>query len=194
MGKVSVAGEKGIKFMNTEKMRSQKGYWCNLIICTIIIEETEEEKMKVHFTNDIGMKTQHENLLPLNQGDGMVCTIDAETFHAFMKNTLIWDCGTTCHITNNYTGFCDVTKVNELVQGSSWSMSAMKKGKCWLKVRQVDEIKKVYVPSLMKYCARAGTNWFLLTSKLSQGNKIFLDNKIILWSKQLMATSSRSPH
>ena len=26
VGKVSVAGEKGIKFMNTEKMRSQKGY------------------------------------------------------------------------------------------------------------------------------------------------------------------------
>ena len=47
----------------------------------------------------------------------MFCTIGKETFHSFVKNTWIGDPGTFSQITNKGTGLCDVTEINELLQG-----------------------------------------------------------------------------
>ena len=65
---------------------------------------------------------------------GMFWMMDVETFHSFMKNTWISSTGTSCHITNDDTGHFDVTKINELVHGSSSIMTILKRGKLQMKV------------------------------------------------------------
>ena len=71
---------------------------------------------------------------------------------------MIWQFGSSCHITNNGTGLYDVAKINELVQGNSDYVSTTKKGKIDLKVNQVDGSEPVHILWPMKYCARAGAN------------------------------------
>ena len=57
----------------------------------------------------------------------MLCTINGETFHSFMKNIWIGDSGAYCHIANDDTGVYDITKVIKLVQGSVGNISATRK-------------------------------------------------------------------
>ena len=68
----------------------------------------------------------------------MMCTIDGNTFHSFMKNTWIGDSGASCHITNNESGMYDAIDIDESIQGSSSIMPAMKKGKLHMTVHQVN--------------------------------------------------------
>ena len=56
---------------------------------------------------------------------------------------LVGDYGTLCHITNNYTGLFDVTKIYKMGQGSSGSMPATKKGKLCINVHQVNGVELV---------------------------------------------------
>ena len=64
---------------------------------------------------------------------GVLCMIDGETFHLFMKNTWIGNLGASCHITNDETGLYDVTEINKLVEGS-WEIFLLpKKGRFTLK-------------------------------------------------------------
>ena len=56
----------------------------------------------------------------------MTSIIDDETFFPLLKAMWIGDFGDSCHVTNNDTGFYDVTNRNELVQGSLGSMSTKK--------------------------------------------------------------------
>ena len=58
----------------------------------------------------------------------MMCIINGDTFFLFTKNTWIGDSGVQCHITNNDTGAFDIIDINMLIQGSSSTMPAMKKG------------------------------------------------------------------
>ena len=103
---------------------------------------------------------------------GMLCTIDGETFHSFMKNMLISDSGVLCHIANNNTTLYNIANINELVQGSLDNMSITMKGKLHVKVHQVDVTELVHILWPIKYCTKAGANLYSLTCKLSQGNKI----------------------
>ena len=64
---------------------------------------------------------------------GMLYTIDRDAFHSFMKNTWIGNLGVSCHITNHDTGFYDIKKINESVQGILGNMSATKKASFALK-------------------------------------------------------------
>ena len=59
----------------------------------------------------------------------MMCIIDGDTIFIFMKNTWIGDSGASCHITNNNNSLFNIININELIQGSSSIMHAMKKGK-----------------------------------------------------------------
>ena len=110
----------------------------------------EKVKKKVWFAKN--------NKMPIDAG--MLCTIDSDTFYLFMKNT---DSGFSCHI---------IMDINELIQGSSRNMSAMKKGKLHVKVLQVDGPEWAHTLWPVKFCLRASMNLFSLTCKLSQGNKI----------------------
>ena len=102
----------------------------------------------------------------------MMCTIGGTSFHLFTKNTWIGDFGVSCHITNNDNGMYDIIKIDELIQGSSNIIPAMKKGKLRLTVRQVNGKEQVHTLWPVKFCPSAGANLFLLTCKLSQGHKI----------------------
>ena len=102
--------------------------------------------------------------------------IDGESFYIFTKNTWMGNCSTLCHITNN-VGLHFVTNIDELVQGSAGSISFKKKSKLCMKVRQVDEGKKLHILFSVKYCASVHANLFLLTCELLQENKICRNNK-----------------
>ena len=82
------------------------------------------------------------------------------------------------------TGLYDVISINKSVQGSSGSMSTMKRGKLQTKVCQVNQSGKSHKLWPVKYCAKAGANQFSLTCKLSQGSIISSDckNKIVAQS------------
>ena len=53
---------------------------------------------------------------------GMIYTIDGKTLHMFTKNMWIGDSGTSYHRTNDDTGRFNVSKINDLVQGSLGGM------------------------------------------------------------------------
>ena len=55
-------------------------------------------------------------------------------------------------------------------------MPAMKKGKLWVKVYQVNGIVWVHILWLMKFCPKVGANLFSLTCELLQGNRIASDH------------------
>ena len=61
------------------------------------------------------------------------------------KNTWFGHFDALCHITDDDEGLYDVTNINSLVQGSLGSMSAHKKGKHCVKVRQVDGKEKANI-------------------------------------------------
>ena len=73
-----------------------------LIICKIIGEsmiKVKEAKKKVSFVSDVKFK------------------VPSYAYHQwrhifFTKNTWIRDLGASCHITNNDTGFYDITDIN----------------------------------------------------------------------------------
>ena len=71
-----------------------------------------------------------------------------------------------------YTGLYDITDIDESIQGNSGIMPPTKKGKLWVKVHQVDRTEWVHIVWHVKFFPKAGANLFLLTCKLSQGNKI----------------------
>ena len=79
------------------------------------------------------------------------------------------------YITNNDSGLYNITNINESIQGSPGIMPAMKKGKLQVKVHQVNGTEWAHTLWPMKFCPKAGVNLFLLTCKLSQGNKITSD-------------------
>ena len=62
----------------------------------------------------------------------------------FMKTNWIGDSGALCHIMNCDTGLFDVTDINKLIQGSSRSMLAIKKGMHFTNVGKVDITEWVY--------------------------------------------------
>ena len=97
--------------------------------------------------------------------------INSQSFYKFTKNG---DSGATCH---NSMGVYDKTTLDELVQGSLGSMSAMKTVKPQVSARQVNGRHKVHILWPLKYCAKAGANHFLLTCKLLQGGKLCSDEK-----------------
>ena len=72
-------------------------------------------------------KTLYGNLLPSKHEASMMCTIYRQSFYTFTKNAWIGNLVASCHITKNNAGFYDVTDINELVEGSSDSISATKK-------------------------------------------------------------------
>ena len=69
-------------------------------------------------------------------------------------------------------GLCDITKINELIQGRSGIMPATKKGKLHVKVCTVNRTEWVHTLVPMKFFPKAGANLFSLMCKLSQRNKI----------------------
>ena len=90
----------------------------------------------------------------------MLCTIDGDTFYLFTKSTWIGDSGALYHITNNVTGLFDITDIDELIQGSSRNMPAMKKGKLWVKLQQVNGTEQVHTLWPLTFCCKAGANLF----------------------------------
>ena len=78
----------------------------------------KERKKKVRFANDVKFKKATKT--------SMMCSIYSESFLLFTKSMWIGDVGASCHITNNDTGFYDVTNINELVQSFLGCMSAIK--------------------------------------------------------------------
>ena len=107
----------------------------------------------------------------------MLCTVDGETPHLFMKNMWISNSGTLCHTTNDDIGLYNVTNINKLVQGSLGNISATKKAKLCINVCQVDSIEWAYILWPVKYCTMAGANLYSPTCKLLQINKIESDHK-----------------
>ena len=67
---------------------------------------------------------------------------------------------------------CNITKIDESVQGSSGNMKGTKEGKLHIKVRQVDGSTILHTLWPVKYCEGAIANLFSLTCKLSQGSKL----------------------
>ena len=72
------------------------------------------EKKKIQFMDNVKLPSEA----------GMMCSIDSNTFHSFMKNTWIGDSGASCHITNDESGMYDIINIDELIQGSSSIMLA----------------------------------------------------------------------
>ena len=70
----------------------------------------------------------------------------------------------------------DVVEIDELIQGSSGIMPAMKKGKLRVTVRQVNGQEQVHTLWPVQFCPSAGANLFLLTCKLLRGHKISSDD------------------
>ena len=61
--------------------------------------------------------------------------------------------------------------INEIVQGGSGIMSAMKKGKLLLKVHEVNSSKKLLILWPMKYCFKACANPFCSYANSCKGVK-----------------------
>ena len=101
-----------------------------------------------------------------------MCTIDGDSFCSFTINTWIRDSGASCHITNDNIGIYDIIIFDELIQGSSSIMSAMKMGKLHVNVCQVNRTEWVHTPWPVKFCPKAGANLFSLMCKLLQGKPI----------------------
>ena len=91
------------------------------MLCSLTSDgRTNENKKKtVWFVEDVKQPSKA----------GMMCTIDGNTFFSFTENTWIGDLVGSCHITNDDTGLYDIINIDELIQGSSGIMPAMKKGK-----------------------------------------------------------------
>ena len=93
----------------------------NLVLSKIINETLvlqDEKKKKVSFLDDVKFKFLNADLLHASQEAGIMCTVDGELIFIFTKNMWISDLETSCHITNNISGLCDIIDINELVQGS----------------------------------------------------------------------------
>ena len=88
----------------------------NIVNKTMALENEQEKKIRR------GSQQWWQKLIS-HYGDGI-----REMLFLFMKNTSIRDMG-SCHITSNDSGWYDVTDINKLVQGSSCSVTLMKKGK-----------------------------------------------------------------
>ena len=94
-----------------------------------------------------------------------------------MKITWIKDSGASCHVTNNDSVLYDVTEIIDSIQGSSSILPATKKGKLWVKVRQVNGTEHVHTIWPVKFCPKAGVNLFYLLWELLQGSKISSDHQ-----------------
>ena len=81
------------------------------------------------------------------------------------------------HHVMNKTGLFKVTKIHELIQGSLGSMPAIKKGKLYINIQQVDGTEQVHPLWSIKFCPKAGVNLFFLMCELLQGNKIISDHQ-----------------
>ena len=91
------------------------------------------------------------------------CIPSMGTHFLFTKNMWTGDSGVLCHIMNNNNGLFDVTYINDLIQTSSRTMPATKKGKLCIKVWQVDGTKRVHTLWPLKVCPMASANLFFLT-------------------------------
>ena len=98
---------------------------------------------------------------------GMMYTINGDTFFCS------WRTHASCHIMNNNNSLFDVININDLIQGSSRNMLAVKKGKLCINVWQVDGTEWVHIQWHMKFCA----NLYILTCKHLQGKKISSDHQ-----------------
>ena len=76
--------------------------------------------------------------IKLSTEAGMTCIIDGEIFHRFIKNTRIGDSITWYHVTIFNIGLFNVTKIKESIQGSYGSVWAIKRGKLYINVCQMD--------------------------------------------------------
>ena len=66
----------------------------------------------------------------------------------------------SCHITNDDKGMYEVIDIDELIQGSSGIMPAMKKGKLQVMVPQMNGDEQVHTLWPVKFCPLAGANFF----------------------------------
>ena len=107
---------------------------------------------------------------------GMLSTIDEETFDSSTKNTWIGNSGVSCYITYSDTGLYDVTKINELLQGSMGNMSTNNKGKLCRKSGKLMEVN----------CTKAGANLCSIICEVLQEKKIKSNHK-----NKIMAQSSK---
>ena len=110
---------------------------------------------------------------------GMLCTINDETFHLFIKNTWIGSLGDLCYMITMKQAFMTSSK------SMSWynkvqAICLLKKGQLCMKVCQVDGSKRLHVLWLIKLCAKAGANHYSLTCKLSQRSNILSGCKNII--------------
>ena len=141
--------------MKNEKAEKAVEERDHLVLCSLMAEIKQNKKgikwkRKVRLASDIKKPTNA----------GMLFRIDDETFFSFKKNMWIGDSGISCHITNIDMCLYDVTNINTLVQGSSFSMSVTKKVKLNEEVCQVNWIENLHVLWPMKYCAKAGVKLF----------------------------------
>ena len=155
MGYSTTATEKGIQVRTvrsastaiTKKLRKQKKQLRGKMMtwfCSFTTENKEEyAKTKVWFMEDVKE--------PLKIG--MMCTINGDTFYSFMRNTWIGGSGVSCHITKDDTSLYDITNIDELIQGSSGIMPAMKTGKLHLKVYKVNGTQRVHILWPLKFCS-----------------------------------------
>ena len=86
---------------------------------------------------------------------GMMCTINGDNFFLLTKNMWIGDSGALCHIMNNDTSLFSIININNSIQGSSWIIAAMKKGKLCINVQPVDGTEQVHTLWPMKFCLKA---------------------------------------
>ena len=69
-----------------------------------------------------------------------------------MKNMLLINSITLCHITNDDTGLFDINEINKQVQGSAGNMSTNKKGKVHVNICQVEGTQWVHTIWPVKFC------------------------------------------
>ena len=107
---------------------------------------------------------------------GMLCTINGDIFYLLTKKIWIRDSGALCLFINNNISLFNVINIDKWIQGSSGSMPAIKKGKLFINVQQVDDTEWVHTLWPVKFFHKVGVNLFSLTCKHLQVNKISTDH------------------
>ena len=151
------------------------GYKDDLVSCLLMMENKKENvKKRVWLAEDFKQPSEAD----------MMCNIDGDTFFLFTKNTWIGDSGALCHIMNNDTGLFEIINISKLIQRSSGIMPAMKKGKLYVNVQQVNGTEWFHMLWPMKFCPKAGANLFSVTCKFLQGKTTLIvhQNNIMIKS------------
>ena len=118
---------------------------------SVIWENKEEKEIKsVQVTANVKLLME----------SGMLCTIDREIFHSFMKNTWIGDSSTLHHIMNDNMGSLKSPKFMSQFK-EAWAVCLpSEKGKLCINVWQVYGTEWVHTQWLIKFCPKADANPF----------------------------------